>query len=516
VENNIPIRGFQFEMTLPDGVTVIDWSLSEGRLPEGLSPTDKMDMPDSNGSNFIWPCALNKGSQMVYFTGNSGEIATITIQADASVVGGSYSVEVKDIHLSDPYGHPDFNLEDDAFELTILSFAEGYAVEVLPFALNEEYVDVPILMDNETDVKSFSFDLFIPSSFVSEEVYDGFVFAISGFNTSSSEVPTSEGAIHVTAERRRQNKIAAGEGTEIATLQLYYENDIVPAGVYPITIKNIALTNTSDESFMAAPYTTEIFVGDDPKIVPTDGVAAFHGNYGGADEFALLYNALPEGATIDLTEVSAMAEDPTTLRTDNVIVTTENVSYGRSMTNAWGSLCLPFAVESDENIQLYELKSVSESAMTFDPVASVEANMPVIFKTLGDGFTAVIANDAFDLGFATATPTTSVEAIANWDLNGTYITETIDVSGIQAYGLMNNEFHRFTKSLTAGAFRAWLQNNGAPMNATIRIEDSTEGISIVEQEDGSVKLIFDMQGRQLKDAERSQMYIENGKKKFNK
>jgi hypothetical protein len=73
---------------------------------------------------------------------------------------------------------------------------------------------------------------------------------------------------------------------------------------------------------------------------------------------------------------------------------------------------------------------------------------------------------------------------------------------MQAYGLMNNEFHRFTKSLTAGAFRAWLQNNGAPMNATIRIEESTEGISIIEQEDGSVKLIFDMQGRPLYSGER--------------
>ena len=46
--------------------------------------------------------------------------------------------------------------------------------------------------------------------------------------------------------------------------------------------------------------------------------------------------------------------------------------------------------------------------------------------------------------------------------------------------------------------------------------DDTNGIEFVEQEDGSVKLLFDLQGRQLKDGVRSQMFIENGQKKFNR
>ena len=54
------------------------------------------------------------------------------------------------------------------------------------------------------------------------------------------------------------------------------------------------------------------------------------------------------------------------------------------------------------------------------------------------------------------------------------------------------------------------------MNAALRISDDTNGIEFVEQEDGSVKLLFDLQGRQLKDGVRSQMFIENGQKKFNR
>ena len=62
------------------------------------------------------------------------------------------------------------------------------------------------------------------------------------------------------------------------------------------------------------------------------------------------------------------------------------------------------------------------------------------------------------------------------------------------------------------AFRAWFQNNGAAMGAAIRIQEGTDGIEFVEQEDGSVKLFYDMQGRLLKNGEHQQMYIENGKK----
>ena len=518
LKNNIDICGFQFDIAFPKGISISALTVSAGRKADGAGdgrPT--IGDPVENDNQVVYTCAIAyDGSKP--FTGNSGEVATLTINAPADLVEGQYTVQLSRVYVTKAIDTLNPAIPSSSFTLTVETptYDEGYAVKVLPFALNEEYVDVPILMDNATDIKSFSFDLFIPSSFVSEEMYDGFEFSISGFTTSASSEPSSDGAIHVTAERKRQNKIDAGEGTEIAILQLYYENDIVPTGVYPITINNIALTDTGDESFMAAPYTTEIFVGDDPKIEPTDGVAAFHGIYGGADEFALLTAALPTGATIDLTEVSAMAEDPTTLRTDNVIVTTDNVSYGRAMTNDWGTLCLPFAVETNDNIQLYELTAASSTAMTFNPVDAVEANTPVVFQKTGDGFSVATTNDSFDMEFAAANPTVSVETVDNCVLNGSYIDEDIDVSDTQAYALTNNEFHWITKTLSVKAFRAWLQNNGEPLAASIRIDDSTEGIDIVKQEDGTVTFIFDMQGRQLKDGACSQMYIENGQKKFNK
>lgn len=516
MNNTVEATGFQFDIVLPEGITVATdedgFYLIE--LSEERTTSKKTDYFNSvhqpDGSVRV----MCSSTQSYTFAGTTGEVCTIALNIGEEVADGDYPIIFKNIEISDK-GANAHRVSQVEATLTVgavdVNYDEGYAVKVLPFALNEEEVVVPILLDNLTDITNIEFDLILPTVFVTEELY--FTTNVLGRTKFTlSEDVIADGTVHVNIDRKSSNKVNAGEENEILDLGLAYDPDLISTGVSPITFKNIVLTDVGNNTYLAAPYTTEIFSGDSPKATVTDGVVAFHGDYGETEGFELLKAALPEGATIDLTEVSVLAEDPSELRTDNVIVTTETISYGRAMTNAWGSLCLPFAVESNEDIQLYELKSASSSAMTFDPVSSVEANTPVIFKASGDGFTVKAANDGFDTGFAAAMPKTSIEAITDWVLNGSYSEETIDVSGMQAYGLMNNEFHRFTKTLTAGAFRAWLQNNGEPMNATIRIEDSTEGISIIEQEDGSVKLIFDMQGRQLNDCPSHQIFIENGHK----
>ena len=530
MNNTVNAVSFQFDVFLPEGFTIpvddrgqYQIVVSESRTTSAKHIIQSAFIPSDGSIRVI--CSSNPP---VAFVGNSGEVCTIQLNVGDDVAEGEYPIIFKDIEVGDDCAVAHLV---DQVEATLTveapappSYDEGYAVEVLPFAMNENKVDesslvrIPITMKNNTNVKSFEFDLQLPSSFIDTYSYydeDGIEISLANFTATIGKA-AADGTISVSVSPNRPTyKINAGT-TAIGVLPLFYENDLIPGGVYPISIKNIKLTGTDGNTYMAAPYTTEIYVGDAPKATVADGVAAFHGNYGETEGLELLKASLPEGATIDMTEVSDFAEDPSELRTDNVIVTAETISYGRAMSNAWGSLCLPFALESSDNFQLYELKSASSSAMTFDPVSSVEANTPVIFKASGDGFTVKAANDGFDFGFCAAKP--SIEAIDNWVLNGSYSEETIDVSGMQAYGLMNNEFHRFTKTLTAGAFRSWLQNNGEPMNATIRIEDSTDGISIVEQEDGSVRLIFDIQGRQLKDDVRQQMIIENGQKvvRYNK
>jgi len=455
--------------------------------------------------------ALNYGDGAA-FTGTSGEVASILIEADASAVAGSYTIELVNVAVGFPSGK-DVDISGSSFTLTVgeLSYDEGYSVEVIPFAFKED-IEVPITLDNLTDLTNIALDVELPSAFVDGELYyiDN-PLGKTKFNVSDEL--SADGTVHVTVDRRSSNKVNAGTGTEVATIGLVYDGSAVQAGVYPITVKNIQMTDVDGNSYKVAPYTTEIFVGEAPKATVTDGVAAFHGNYGGATEFALLKAALPTGATIDLTEVSAMAEDATTLKTDNVIVTADAVAYGRTVSNDWGTLCLPFAVESDDNIQLYEMSGASSTALSFEKVSSAVANTPLVFKATG-GFSIKTTNDgSFDVNFSAANPSVQITpSVTNWVVNGSFIDETVDVSSMQAYALSEGVFHRATSKIYVKPFRAWFQNNGAPMGAAIRIEEGTDGIDFVEQEDGSVKLIYDMQGRLLKNGEQQQMYIENGKK----
>lgn len=419
MNNTVNAVSFQFDVFLPEGFTIpvddrgqYQIVVSESRTTSAKHIIQSAFIPSDGSIRVI--CSSNPP---VAFAGNSGEVCTIQLNVGDDVAEGEYPIIFKDIEVGDDCAvahlvdQVEATLTIEAPELP--SYDEGYAVKVLPFAYtaDNEGCEAYFLMDNLTEIADMEFDVVVPSVFNVEFGFDN-IFSTRQYSLENNI--GSGGTAHVSLTHKNKT-IEDGSDNEIVLFWISYSS-VIPKGVYPISIKNIKLTGTDENTYMAAPYTTEIFVGDDPKATVTDGVVAFHGDYSKQEGFELLKASLPEGATIDLTEVSDLAEDPSELRTDNVIVTTETISYGCAMSNSWGSLCLPFALESDDNIQLYELTSASSSAMTFDPVSSVEANTPVIFKASGDGFTVKAANDGFDTGFAASMPKPSIEAITDWVL----------------------------------------------------------------------------------------------------
>ena len=517
MNNNVSVTGFQFDIFLPEGITVAtDDGFYLIELSEARTTSRKTDYFSSSFNEEVGaPRVLCNSTQSYTFDGNSGEVCTIKLNIGEDVTDGNYPIIFKNIVISDVNSVAYYVDEPVEATLTVraATYEEGYSVEILPFAFTgDAAVRKSIIMANKTAITNIAFDVEVPSYFT-----DNSLCFVSSVNDDIfwTNYEISSNVVHVTIEVDPN----CSEGTENAIANFgIRKKSGATAGVYPITIKNIQLTDVSGSAYLVAPYTTEIFVGDAPKATATDGVVAFHGNYGGATEYALLKAALPTGATIDLTEVSAMAEDATALQTDNVIVTADAVAYGRTLTNEWGTLCLPFAVNSDEKIQLYEMYAASSTALSFEKVASVPANTPSIFRASGEGFSVKNANDgSFEVDFATANPTVNITpSVEKWVINGSYVDELVDVSSLQAYALSGGEFHKVTSKINVKAFHAWLQNNGAPMGAVIRIEEGTDGIEFVEQEDGSVKLIYDLQGRLLNNGEHQQMYIENGKKVINK
>lgn len=103
MKNAAAIRGFQFDLYLPDGVTVVKSSkgriqggLAEGRLPD----EDEHDLTfsEQNDGAIRFLCSSQYDET---FTGNDGEIATLAVTVAANMSIGNYPILLKTIKLTE-------------------------------------------------------------------------------------------------------------------------------------------------------------------------------------------------------------------------------------------------------------------------------------------------------------------------------------------------------------------------------------------------------------------------------
>ena len=104
MKNTVPIRGFQFDLYLPEGVTVaknskgkILGALSAGRLPEEDGHTLTLSEQSDGAIRFL--CSSQYYDDL--FTGNDGEIATLQVNIAEGMADGDYLVQLKDIKLTE-------------------------------------------------------------------------------------------------------------------------------------------------------------------------------------------------------------------------------------------------------------------------------------------------------------------------------------------------------------------------------------------------------------------------------
>ena len=187
--------------------------------------------------------------------------------------------------------------------------------------------------------------------------------------------------------------------------------------------------------------------------------------------------------------------------------TATSASYSRSMVNVWGTLILPYALTSDENVQFYALKSANEERMTFEKVAAVAANTPVAFKKLqGDGITLsgnnvnVVATSSSQEDNTTAT---------GWSAEGSYNVQTLtNYSGI--YYIASNKFWAADGTITLNPFRAIYRNVQAGVKSFVIFEDMPTGIDGLQGME--TDMIYDISGRRVTNIQKKGLYIRDGKK----
>lgn len=196
--------------------------------------------------------------------------------------------------------------------------------------------------------------------------------------------------------------------------------------------------------------------------------------------------------------------------------TATHASYTRSMANEWGTICLPFAIESSEALQLYELQERSENTLLFREVESLEAGNPGVCRRLTTEAAVTVSAD----NAAVVTSPVDCEAVAGLKLVGTYEDIRVDVdAATPSYYIKDNTFMMGSEYFTVGAFRAYFESeSAADANArilSIAIEDATGARSIIGTLDTQTMEIFTLDGVRVKDNCRRGILVRNGQKHFN-
>lgn len=191
--------------------------------------------------------------------------------------------------------------------------------------------------------------------------------------------------------------------------------------------------------------------------------------------------------------------------------TATSATYTRTMSNAWGTVILPFALTSNADVQLYRLKDSDNSDMTFELIDAAEANSPVTFKKLTDAGT--VSFSATDAAISTTTGAQNdLTTATGWTSEGSYTAQSIpDFDGI--YYIASNKFWAADGTMTVNPFRAIFRNNGSSSVKAFSIRvDEADGVNDVRRDDADAKgEIFNLSGQRMNRLQKG-VNIVNGKK----
>ena len=140
LENSDEIKAFQFNLVLPDGITVTNVEKSE-RLPDGII-LDYNALSTPNTYRFI-------GYQIgnTPFSGTSGCFVYVTLSAsDALTVGSNLTGNISEISLT-VIPTAEYEAEGSSFEITIVEPADPWVT------LDENSTTLPEASDGETEIK---------------------------------------------------------------------------------------------------------------------------------------------------------------------------------------------------------------------------------------------------------------------------------------------------------------------------------------------------------------------------
>ncbi|MGN0051650.1 MAG: hypothetical protein ACI37N_10780, partial [Prevotella sp.] len=201
--------------------------------------------------------------------------------------------------------------------------------------------------------------------------------------------------------------------------------------------------------------------------------------------------------------------------------TANDVSYSRTMSNEWGTLCLPFEIQSDQEAtcKFYELKEVKETEIVLTEMSgNIPAGTPVLVRRNAPGT---------DISLNATNAAITVAPAAGSSANGFSLVGRFTASEALPAGnyiISNNKFWRVSDltskqdvtDVKVGPFRAYLQSSGVQnvrmMSLSIGDDDTTGIVETLNDfTDGDAEF-YDLNGKRQTDLQRGVNIVKrNGK-----
>ena len=155
-------------------------------------------------------------------------------------------------------------------------------------------------------------------------------------------------------------------------------------------------------------------------------------------------------------------------------ITATTASYSRTVSNKFGTICLPYAVSSNEDVQYYTIDRKEGSTLYLTKQDGIAAGVPAVFENLSGGSTLNITTTD-----ATIKGSVPAAADAALKLTGTFQKQVITDAEELAkdYYISGGKFRQATNSLTVSPFRAYFTttsgNNVKMFNLSVLEEEET-------------------------------------------
>lgn len=181
--------------------------------------------------------------------------------------------------------------------------------------------------------------------------------------------------------------------------------------------------------------------------------------------------------------------------------TAASATYTRNAPNKWATICLPYAVSSNENVTYYTAGTINGDVLTLTSADEVPAGTPAICKFGSEGSNTITAAN---VNVVTGVQT---ESVTDDDITliGSFTAKTIDATATtdNVYAISGGKFVRATKKLNLSPFRAYFTTSGSTSSNGFSIAVDDDSITAINALTGegevTIASIYSTDGKQVND-----------------